>query len=79
MIRAEFTIYPFAEGERPPPYVEAAIKTLRERGLEVDVGLLGQSVAGNVDDVIDAIGDALRTALEHGASQIVVKVEGTAG
>jgi uncharacterized protein YqgV (UPF0045/DUF77 family) len=75
MIRAEFTIYPFTEGERPPAYVEAAIRTLRERGMEVEVGLLGQSVAGEVDVVLDAMRDGLRAALDAGAAEIVVKVE----
>ena len=75
VIRAEFTIYPFAEGEQPPPYVEAAIRTLRERGMEVEVSVLGQSVSGDVNDVLEAMRDALRTAIDRGAREIVVKVE----
>ncbi len=75
MVRAEFTIYPFLEGESPPAYVQAAIERLRGSGIDVEVGLLGQSVSGDIDRVLEALGMALPAAFEAGASRVAINVE----
>ena len=55
MFRADFSIYPFLGGEAPPDYVQAAIDAVRAAGIDVDVGLLGESVTGALDTVLEAI------------------------
>jgi uncharacterized protein YqgV (UPF0045/DUF77 family) len=72
---AEFTVYPFREGEAPPPHVQAAIDELQRAGLSVEVGLLGQVVRGEADAVIGALSSAQAAALSAGATKVVVNVE----
>ena len=73
--RAEFTIYPFREGEDPPKYVLAAIERLRAAGFEVEVGLLGQTVSGDLDRIVEALQVALPVAMREGANRVVISVE----
>ncbi len=74
-VRVEFTVYPFEEGEAPPRHVQAAIDELRNAGLAVEVGLLGQVVAGESGRVIDALRTAQVAALAVGATRLVVSLE----
>ena len=74
-IRAEFTVYPFREGEDPPRHAQAAIDTIREAGLSVEVGLLGQVVTGEAERVLEALRDAQRAALAAGAMRLTVNLE----
>jgi uncharacterized protein YqgV (UPF0045/DUF77 family) len=74
-VTAEFTVYPFREGEAPPPHVQAAIDELQRAGLSVEVGLLGQVVRGEADAVIGALSSAQAAALSAGATKVVVNVE----
>ena len=74
-VRAEFTIYPFLEGEDPPEHVLAAIDQLRTEGFEVEVGLLGQVVSGDVDRIAKAFQIVLPAAMRAGANRVVISVE----
>lgn len=74
-IRAEFTVYPFREGEDQPTYVRAAIEALQSAGLSVEVELLGQVVIGEADDVLEALRAAEAAALESGATRVAVNLE----
>jgi len=74
-VRAEFTIYPFEEGEDPPEHVLAAIERLRTAGFEVEVGLLGQAVSGDLDRIVEALQVALPAAMRKGANRVVISVE----
>ncbi len=75
MYRAEFSIYPFLGGEAPPGYVQAAIEAVRATGIEVDVGLLGESVTGELDTVLEAIQVAVTVATSAGATKVVLSIE----
>jgi uncharacterized protein YqgV (UPF0045/DUF77 family) len=75
MYRAEFSIYPFLGGEAPPDYVQAAIDAVQAAGVDVDVGLLGESVTGELDTVLEAIRVAVSTAVNAGATKVVLSVE----
>ena len=77
-VRAEFTIYPFREGEAPPQHVLAAIEQLRLEGFEVQVDLLGQVLSGDVDRVAEAFRTALPAAIRAGATRVVISVEAEA-
>ena len=75
-IRAEFTVYPFREGQDPPPdYVQAAIGALTAAGMDVEVGLLGQIVTGEAAEVLEALRAAEQAALDAGATRVAVNVE----
>ena len=75
MYRAEFSIYPFRGGDAPPEYVQAAIDAVRAEGIEVEIGLLGESVTGELDTVLDAVRAAVRAATSRGATKIVLSIE----
>jgi uncharacterized protein YqgV (UPF0045/DUF77 family) len=75
MVRGEFTIYPFIEGDAPPPHVQVAIDAIRDAGLEVEVGPLSNTVSGSAELVLDALHRAEAAALVSGARRIVIQVE----
>lgn len=75
MVRAEFTIYPFQEGEAPPSHVQAAIEQLHEAGIDVEIGLLGEALTGEIDTVLEALRMATGAAVEAGATKVVVSIE----
>ncbi|MGQ0670344.1 MAG: thiamine-binding protein [Actinomycetota bacterium] len=75
MMRAEFAIYPFHEGEVPPAHVQAANERLRQAGIDVDIGLLGEVVRGDIDTVLEALRMATGAAIEAGATKVVVSIE----
>lgn len=74
-VRAEFTVYPFIEGMALPPYVQAAIDTIRQRGLDVEVGALSNVVVGEAERVLDALRAAQVAALGTGATRVVISLE----
>lgn len=79
MYRAEFTIYPFQGGESLPQYVQAAIDAVRSADIEVDIGLFGVSVMGELDTVLKAIHVAVTAAASTGANKVVLSIESTDG
>ena len=68
-------MYPFREGEDPPAYVQAAIDALKDEGLSVEVGLLGQVVHGEAGLVLHALRSAQEAALGAGATRLAVNLE----
>jgi uncharacterized protein YqgV (UPF0045/DUF77 family) len=75
MVRGEFTIYPFVEGDALPAYVQVAIDTIKNAGLSVDVGPLSNTVEGPRDAVLAALHEAEAAALANGARRIVIRIE----
>ena len=72
-ITAEFTIEPFADGA-PGPHVRAAIEVAEATGLVVDVGPFGTSVSGSADEVLTAVSDLTRAAVDHGATRVSLQL-----
>jgi uncharacterized protein YqgV (UPF0045/DUF77 family) len=75
MVRGEFTVYPFIEGQELPHHVQVAIDAINEMGLEVEVGPLGNTIAGPLERVLDALHRAQAAALSAGATRIVIRLE----
>jgi uncharacterized protein YqgV (UPF0045/DUF77 family) len=75
MYRAEFSIYPFRRGDGPPPHVQAAVDAISDEGVTVEVGLLGESITGELPAVLDALRSAASAALAAGATRIVMSLE----
>ena len=75
MVRGEFTIYPFVEGDALPGYVQVAIDAIKSAGLSVDVGPLSNTVEGPRDVVLAALHDAEAAALAAGARRILIRLE----
>lgn len=72
-VEAEFTVEPFVEGS-PGPHVTAAVDAARAAGVEPDMGPFGTTISGDVDDVLPALGAAIRAATGSGAERISVQV-----
>jgi uncharacterized protein YqgV (UPF0045/DUF77 family) len=72
---AEFTTEPFAGEGEPPAHATAALEAARAPGVECEFGPLGTRVAGDADEVLDALGAAMRAALAHGAWRVTLQVE----
>lgn len=74
MVRVEFTIEPFVEGQ-PGEHVTSAIAAARDRGADVEVGPFG-TVCDIADDragsLVEAVVDA---AVAHGATHVSLHVE----
>jgi uncharacterized protein YqgV (UPF0045/DUF77 family) len=75
MVRGEFTVYPFIEGDALPAHVQVAIDAINEAGLEVDVGPLSNTISGPAEQVLDALHRAESAALAAGADRIVISLE----
>ena len=74
MVRIEFTIEPFVEGQ-PGAHVRAAIEAARAEGADVEFGPFGSSCEvdpGGAGSLVGAITDA---ALANGATHVSVHVE----
>jgi uncharacterized protein YqgV (UPF0045/DUF77 family) len=71
--RIEFVIEPFVDGA-PGPYVQSGIDAMAARGLDVSMGPFGSSVAGDVDDLANAIGAMVSAAANDGARRVLVEV-----
>ena len=72
-ITAEFTIEPFTDGA-PGPHVRVAIDVAEAAGLAVDVGPFGTSVSGSADQVLTAVSDLIRAAINHGATRVSLQL-----
>jgi uncharacterized protein YqgV (UPF0045/DUF77 family) len=75
MYRAEFSIYPFRRGNGPPPHVQAAVDAVEGEGVEVEVGLLGETITGELPAVLGALQAAASAAIAAGATRIVMSLE----
>ena len=74
-VRAEFTIFPFEEGDDMPPHVQAGLDAIAELGVDVEIGPLSNTIRGTVSQVTDALRAAEAASLAAGATRIVVNLE----
>jgi uncharacterized protein YqgV (UPF0045/DUF77 family) len=72
-VTAEFLVEPFREGALGP-HVSAAIDVVEAAGLAVDIGPFGSQVAGPVEVVVPVLAEALRAAVDAGASRVNLTV-----
>ncbi len=73
MLRLEFTVEPFVEGE-PGPHVLAAVDAARGFGLDVDFGPFGSVVDGDDAAVLDAVDAIVRAAMDAGATRVSLQL-----
>jgi uncharacterized protein YqgV (UPF0045/DUF77 family) len=74
VVRVEFTIEPFVEGE-PGDHVTSAIGALEERFGAVDVGPFGSSIEVQDASVGWLLATLAQTAVDHGATHVAVNLE----
>ena len=74
-IRAEFTIFPFREGNDMPAHVQAGIDAALATGVEVQIGALSNTMHGEQEVVLRALHAAEIAAVAAGATRIVASVD----
>jgi len=74
MIVAEFSVMPLAEGSLRP-FVRTAVAEIEKSGLVYEVGAMGTTVEGELDEVIAAISNAHRAVLAAGAGRVVTSIK----
>lgn len=74
MVVAEFSVTPVKEGSLRP-YVETALAELDKSGLDYEVGAMGTTLEGELDEVMAAIKNAHRAVLAAGAGRVVTSIK----
>ena len=74
MIKVEFTIEPFEEGE-PPLRVTRTVDALEALGLTVEIGPFGSSFTVPADRLADAMAALASVAHANGATRVAVHTE----
>ncbi|MGA0877553.1 MAG: hypothetical protein ACO3SP_00380 [Ilumatobacteraceae bacterium] len=74
MLRVEFTIEPFVEGQ-PGPHVLEAVAAVEALGLAVEFGPFSSSFTAEGDAVAAAVSVLLGQAYAHGATHVSLHIE----
>ena len=74
MIKVEFTIEPFVDGD-PPPLVTATVEALERLGITVEIGPFGSSFTVSEDLIGEAMATLARTAYANGATHVALDTE----
>ena len=73
MLVAELTIIPLA-GEDMRPYVDAAVDAVRASGLKHEVGALGTTLEGEIDEVLQVAKAAHQAVVQRGAGRVLTEI-----
>lgn len=74
MIKVEFTIEPFVEGD-PPPRVAATVAALEDLGIAVEIGPFGSSFTAPEELIGEAMATLVRVAYANGATHVALDTE----
>jgi uncharacterized protein YqgV (UPF0045/DUF77 family) len=74
VIKVEYTIEPFVEGEIPAR-VTLAAAALEALGISVDIGVFGSSFEVDASQVGEAMSVLTSTAYAHGATHVTIDLE----
>jgi uncharacterized protein (TIGR00106 family) len=74
MVVAEFSIVPITDGSLRD-YIKAAIEEVRRSGLQFEVGAMGTTVEGELDEVLDVVKQAHRAVRAAGAARVVTSIK----
>lgn len=74
MIKVEYTIEPFLEGEIPTRVTMAA-SALETLGITVEIGVFGSSFVVDLAQVGEAMSLLTSTAYAHGATHVTIDLE----
>lgn len=74
MLRVEFTIEPFIEGQ-PGPHVLGAIEAVEKLGMVIEFGPFATAFMGEADVVSDAVSALISRAYAAGATHVSIHIE----
>ena len=72
-VLAEFSVTPVADGPIKP-FIDSAIQQIEKSGLKHEVGPLGTTVQGDLDQVLFAIKQAHTAVLDQGVERAVTEI-----
>ena len=72
-VLAEFSVTPVVSGSIKP-FIDMAVQEIERSGLKHEVGPVGTTVEGNLDNVLDAIKHAHQAVLGLGAERVVTEI-----
>ena len=72
-VLAEFSVTPVVSGPIKP-FIDMAVQEIERSGLKHEVGPVGTTVEGNLDNVLDAIKHAHQAVLDLGAERVVTEI-----
>lgn len=73
MVVAEFSVIPIIEGSLRE-YVKLAVEEVRKAGLHYEVGAMGTTVEGELDQVLAAVANAHRAVRNASAGRVLTSV-----
>lgn len=74
MAVAEFSITPIMEGSLRR-YVKLAVDEVKQSGLDYQVGAMGTTVEGEIEDIVAVVTRAHRRVREAGAERVVTTIK----
>lgn len=74
MVVAEFSVVPVTGGSLRQ-FVEAAVAEIEKSGLRFEVGAMGTTIEGELDEVLEAVKAAHRAVLTAGAGRVVTSIK----
>ena len=71
---AEFSVTPVV-GEELTPYIDAAIDVVKNSGLKYEIDALSTTIEGELDQILEVVGNAHRAAIRAGARRVVTALQ----
>lgn len=74
--RLEFLVEPFVMHD-PGTHVRAAVQVVADAGLEPDMGPFATTATGEIETIIETVGDLIRAGFEGGATSVQLSIDTT--
>jgi uncharacterized protein (TIGR00106 family) len=74
MAVAEFSVIPIIEGSLRP-MVKIAIDVVKTSGLKYDVGAMGTTIEGDLEEILSVVAETHRAVLGAGANRVVTSIK----
>lgn len=73
MVLAEFSVTPMTD-DRITPFIDTAVQEIKKSGLKHEVGPVGTTIEGELDQVLNAIKQAHEAVLNKGVDRVVTEI-----
>lgn len=73
-VRVEFIVEPFVI-DRPGPHVVAAVDVAEQAGLDPDMGPFATTATGELETVIEMLGQLVQASFDRGATSVQFRVD----
>ncbi|MHB0999571.1 MAG: MTH1187 family thiamine-binding protein [Armatimonadota bacterium] len=73
LVLAEFSVTPMTD-DKITPFIDTAVQEIKKCGLNYQVGPVGTTIEGELDQVLDAIRMAHQAVLNKGVDRVVTEI-----